>query len=184
MDTNLRPRLLGALLSLLLVAGGAAPARADLWSGACALRVTMSFRSPARPPLSSPNYDISASGAADLDPTTGGIQPCVHTLSGDVLGSTAASGSGNALAWSCGTTVARGSWSQGFGAEGPAAFSGSHVLTGTWGAWTLQINSPTLNVVAVGELTLQAAEATKTPSCAAGSLSDVTMVGVLVFQDP
>lgn len=178
------PRFLGALLAVLLVAGPAAPAGADLWSGACALRVTVSFRADVRPPLSSPNYDITASGAADLDLTTPGIQSCAHTLSGEVFGSTAAGGSGNATVWSCAATVARGSWNQSFDAEGPASFSGTHVLTGSWGAWTLHVQSPTLNVVGVAELALQAAEAVKTPSCAAGSLSSVTMIGVLVFQDP
>lgn len=182
--TQARPRLLGALLTLLLIAGATSPARADLWTGACTLRVEVTFRSPARPPLSSPNYDIQAYGAVDLDPTTSGIQPCVRTLSGEVFGGTFAGGSGTALAWSCAATLARGSWSQSFDAEGPPAFSGSHVLTGAWGAWTLQVQSASLNVVGVGELALQAAEAVKTPSCATGYLSSVTMIGTLVFQDP
>lgn len=185
MDKNKRrPRLLGAALALLLVAGGAAPARADLWTGACALRVTLTFHSPVRPPLSAPGYDIEAAGAADLDLTTPGIQPCARTLSGGAFGTTQAGGSGSATAWSCGTTVARGSWDQSFDEEGPPGFSGSHVLTGTWGDWTLHVQTPSLNVVGVGELALQAVEATKTPSCATGSLQSLTMVGVLVFQDP
>lgn len=184
MHESIKPRLLGALLALLLVTGGATPARAALWSGTCAVQVTIAFRAPLRPPLSAPNYDISAGGAADLDPTTGGMQPCARTLSTEVFGTTAAGGSGHAIAWSCGTTLATGSWEQGFGAEGPAPFSGSHVLTGSWGAWTLAIHSTELNVIAVGELALQASEAGKTRSCATGSLESVTMVGVLVFQDP
>jgi hypothetical protein len=185
MDTNKRrPRLVGAALALLLVAGGSAPARADLWTGACALRVTLTFHSPVRPPLSAPGYDIEASGAADLDLTTPGIQPCARTLSGGAFGTTQAGGSGSAAAWSCGATVGRGSWDQSFDEEGPQGFSGSHVLTGTWGDWTLHVQTPSLNVVGVGNLALQAVEATKTPSCATGSLQSVTMVGVLVFQDP
>ena len=182
--TKARPRLLGALLTLLLVTAGTTPARADLWTGACTVRVEIFFRSPARPPLSSPNYDLEVTGAVDLDPTTAGIQPCVRTLSDEPFGATFAGGSGNATAWSCAGTVARGSWSQSFDAEGPPPFSGTHVLTGAWGAWTLQIQSSSLNVIGVGELALQAAEAVKTPSCATGSLSSVTMIGTLVFQDP
>lgn len=182
--TRARPRLVAVLLTLLFVAGATGPAHAGLWTGACDVLVQISFRSPTRPPLSSPNYDIQVTGAVDLDPTTPGLQPCVHTLSGEAFGATFAGGSGNALAWSCAGTVARGSWSQSFGAEGPAPFSGTHVLTGPWGAWTLQVQSHSLNVVGVGNFVLQAAEATKTPSCATGSLSSVTMIGTLVFQDP
>jgi hypothetical protein len=185
MDTNpMRRRLAGAALTLLLVAGPTAPARADLWTGSCALRVTLSFDTAVRPPLGSPSYDIDAEPAADLDLTTGGIQPCVRTLSSEAFGTTSASGNGDATAWSCGATFARGSWIQTFDAEGPQPFSGTHVLTGSWGNWVLQVQSPSLNVVGIGDFTLQAAEATKTPSCATGSLQSVTMVGVLVFQDP
>lgn len=179
-----RPRLLVAILSILIVAGGSVPARAGLWTGACALRITFLFHEPVRPPLSSPGYDFEAFGAADLDPLTTGIQPCALSLSGSVFSGTAADGTGSASAWSCGTTLARGSWRQEFDAEGPLPFSGTHLLTGTWGDWTLQVQSSSLNVVGVGELTLQAADALKTPSCATGSLQTLTMVGVLVFQDP
>ncbi|MDQ3952422.1 MAG: hypothetical protein M3279_05590 [Actinomycetota bacterium] len=183
-STTLRIRILGPLLALGLVAGGAAPARAELWTGACALRVTLTFHAPVRPPLSGPGYDLEASGAADLDLTKAGIQSCATTLTGSISSGTSAGGSGRAAAWSCGTTVASGSWSQSFDAEGPGGFVGTHTLTGTWGAWTLEVQNPTLNVVGVGEFTLQAAEALKTTSCATGSLSSVTMIGELVFQDP
>lgn len=184
MTTLVRPRLIGALLALLLVVAAAPPARAALWTGSCALRVTLSFRSPVRPPLSGPSYDIEATGAADLDLTRSGIQPCATTLTSSPTTGTGAGGSGSAIAWSCAGTVATGSWFQDFDAEGPAGFVGSHTLTGAWGAWTLEVQTPTPNVVGVGEFTLQAVEALKTPSCATGSLSSVTMVGVLVFQDP
>ncbi|HYO60619.1 MAG TPA: hypothetical protein VEU29_01820 [Actinomycetota bacterium] len=182
--TKKRPRVAAALLTILLVTAGAAPARADLWSGACALRLTLSFHSPVRPPVSAPAYELEATGAADLDLTTPGIQSCAHTLSGSAFGGTAAGGAGSAAAWSCGTTLGSGSWDQSFDEEGPQGFSGSHLLTGSWGSWTLQIRSQSLNVIGVGDFSLQAAEATKTPSCATGSLQSVTMVGVLVFQDP
>ena len=181
---TLRPKLLGALLALLLVAGDAVPARAGLWSGACGLRITIQFHAPVRPPLSSPSYDFEAVGAADLDPLTSGVQPCAFTLTGSALGGTSAGGSGLATAWSCAVTVARGSWQQTFDPEGPASFAGSHLLAGSWGAWTLQVQSPSLSVIGAGEFTLQAVDALKTPSCATGSLETVTLVGVLVFQDP
>lgn len=179
-----RSRLAGLGLALLLVTGAAAPARAGLWSGACALRLTISFSSGARPPLSSPSYGLSATGAADLDLLKPGIQACATTVTGAISSATGAGGTGQALAWSCGTTVATGSWSQSFDAEGPAGFSGTHALTGTWGDWTLEVHSNELNVFGVGNFVLQPGEATKTTSCAIGSLDSVTMIGELVFQDP
>ncbi|HEX2295164.1 MAG TPA: hypothetical protein VHN37_07640 [Actinomycetota bacterium] len=179
-----RRTFLGVALALLLIAGAATPARAALWTGACALRATIDFHSPARAPLSTPSYGLSVTGAADLDLMTAGVQPCAFTLAGSAFGGTSAGGEGNAVVWSCAETVARGSWDQSFDDEGPAGFSGTHVLTGSWGAWTLHVQSSSLNAVGVGEMTLQAAEALETPSCAAGQLSSVTMVGVLVFQDP
>jgi hypothetical protein len=182
--TSILRRIPAIALALVLVTAAATPARADLWSGACTVRVTLSFRAPVRPPLSSPNYDLVLTGATDLDPLTSGVQACARTLSSEAFGNTGGGGSGTATAWSCGGTLGRGPWHQGFGAEGPPAFSGTHILTGTWGAWTLHVQSSTLNVVGVAELALQAAEATKTPSCATGSLESVTMVGVMVFQDP
>ncbi|HEX2196814.1 MAG TPA: hypothetical protein VHJ76_07795 [Actinomycetota bacterium] len=179
-----RHRVVGPLLALVLIAGAAPPARAALWTGACALRVTLHFRSPVRPPISGPNYDIEATGAADVDLTKSGIQPCTTTLTSSPTTGTGAGGSGSAIAWSCAATVATGSWFQTFDAEGPDGFIADHTLTGSWGAWTLHVQTPTPNVVGVGEFTLQAAEATKTPSCATGVLNSVTMVGTLVFQDP
>ena len=184
MTTTLRIRIIAPLLALAVVAGGAVPARADLWTGACTLRLTLYFGAPVRPPLSGPSYDIEAAGAADLDLTKAGTQPCATTLTGALSSGTAAGGSGRAAAWSCGITVASGSWQQSFDAEGPAGFFGTHTLFGAWGAWTLVVQSQSLNVIGVGEFTLQAAEALKTPACASGSISSVTMVGELVFQDP
>lgn len=179
-----RPRLLCTILATLVVVAGAAPARADLWTGACALRVTIDFRAPVRPPLSGPNYDLYAVPGADLDLTQGGMQSCARTLSSQPLGSTSAEGWGTATAWSCGTTLARGGWTQAFDEEGPQEFSGTHVLTGTWGAWTLHIQSHDLHVVGVGEFTLAPTDAGKTPTCATAALESVTLVGTIVFQDP
>lgn len=179
-----RKKALGVALALLLVAGAASPARANLWTGACALRVRLTFDSAVRPPVASPSYDLQALPAADLDVTAPGIQPCAVTLSGSTFGTTAAEGSGSALAWSCGGTLGVGSWHQSFDAEGPGGFDGTHVLTGAWGSWTLHVQTPSLNVLGVGELTLDPADATKTLGCGVGSIDSVSMIGVLVFQDP
>lgn len=181
---KVRRKVLGVTLALVVVAGAASPARANLWTGACALRLTIEFDSAVRPPLASPSYSLRATGAADLDVATPGIQPCATTLTGGAFGGTGAGGAGTALAWSCEGTLAIGSWEQSFDDEAPTGFSGTHVLTGAWGAWTLHVQTPTLNVVGVGEFTLDPADATKTVGCGVGSVGSVTMVGVLVFQDP
>lgn len=182
--TKTRRRMFGLALALCLVAGGASPARAGLWSGACALRVAITFDTPVRPPVASTSYTIEAIGAVDLDVLTPGLQSCAFTLTGSPAGATGAIGHGSALVWSCAETVALGSWHQSFEAEGPPAFSGTHVLTGSWGAWTLHVQTPALNVLGVGELTLDPSAATRTVGCGVGSIESVTMVGTLVFQDP
>jgi hypothetical protein len=160
------------------------PAQAGLWSGACAVRVTINFRSPVRPPLDNVAYDLTLEGLSDLDLTKAGTQSCVTTLTGEATGGTYAGGSGVASVWSCAGVVAQGTWHQSFDPEGPQGFSGTHALTGGWGAWTLSVANSSLNVLGAGELTLQAVEALKTPTCATGTLSSVTMVGTLAFQDP
>ena len=179
-----RQKTLGAVLALLLVAGGASPARAGLWTGACTVQVAISFDFPVRPPIASTSYTIDAWGAADLDVTTAGLQSCAVTLGGSAFSGTSAHGDGSAVVWSCAETVALGSWDQSFDEEGPANFAGTHVLTGSWGAWTLHVQTPSLNVIGVGELTLHPSDATKTLGCGVGSVESVTMVGTLVFQDP
>lgn len=181
---TIRRRALGAVLALVLVTGGAPPARANLWTGSCLLQVTVSFDFPVRPPLASTSYRIEAWGAADLDVTTSGLQSCAATLAGRAFSGTSVVGEGSAVVWSCTETVAIGSWDQSFDAEGPPNFVGTHVLTGPWGAWTLHVQSPSLNVLGVGELTLHPLDATKTLGCGVGSIESVTMVGVLAFQDP
>ena len=178
-----RKFLLAAILGAMF-ASVVPPAHAGLWSGACAVRVTMDFRSPVRPPLASAGYDLSLEGLVDLDLTKSGMQSCVTTLTGEATGGTYAGGSGVASVWSCAGVVAQGTWHQSFDPEGPDGFSGTHALTGGWGAWTLSVANSSLNVLGAGELTLQAVETLKTPSCATGTLSSVTMVGTLVFQDP
>jgi hypothetical protein len=160
------------------------PAGAGPWTGVCALRVTIQFRQPMRAPLSNGAYDLDIASLADADPTKAGSQACAATLAGEPTTGTYVSGTGHASVWSCAAAVGGGTWHQEFDPEGPAGFFGSHTLGGSWGAWTLQVSNPSLSVVGVGEFTLQAVEATKTPSCGTGELDSVTMVGALVFQDP
>lgn len=180
----MRRKFLVAAAVAALFASTAPPAHAGLWSGACGVSLTIDFRSPVRAPLDNVAYDMTLVGLQDLDLTRPGTQSCITTLTGEVMGGTWAGGSGIASVWSCGASVAQGTWHQSFDPEGPEGFSGTHALTGSWGAWTLSVANTSLNVLGVGELTLQAVEATKTPSCAVGTLQSVTMVGTLVFQDP
>lgn len=170
------------MVALAAVVNSASPALADPITGACALRLTIQFESAVRPPVAAPSYGLEATGAADLDVTTPGIQPCAVTLSSDASTETSAQGNGSALAWSCTGTLGQGSWEQSFGEEGPAGFDGTHVLTGAWGSWTLHLQSRSLKVAGVGELTLDPADATKTLGCGVGSTGSVTMIGVVVFQ--
>lgn len=180
----MRKRFLMAATAAALFASVVPPAQAGLWSGACAVLVTIDFRSPVRAPLDNVAYDLTLESLTDLDLTKAGMQSCVTTLTGEATGGTWAGGSGIASVWSCAGVVAQGTWHQSFDPEGPEGFSGTHALTGGWGAWTLSVANSSLNVLGAGELTLQAVEALKTPSCAAGTLSSVTMIGTLVFQDP
>ncbi|MDQ3913971.1 MAG: hypothetical protein M3323_01380 [Actinomycetota bacterium] len=179
----MRSKILVTAAAAALFAAAAPPADAALWTGACAVRVTVDFRTPVRAPLGTVAYDLTVAGAVDLDLTKVGTQSCVTTLTGEATGGTFAGGSGVAT-WSCAAAVAQGTWHQSFDPEGPPGFSGTHVLAGSWGAWTLSVANTSLNVLGAGELTLQAVEATKTPSCALGALDSVTMVGTLAFQDP
>ena len=160
------------------------PAQAGLWSGACGLRITVQFRSPMTAPVDNALYDLDIAGLNDLDLTKPGIQSCVATLTGEATTGTAVYGSGRTTSWSCGAALGGGTWHQSFDPEGPPSFSGTHTFAGSWGAWTVQVANPTLNVVGAGEFTLQAVEATKTPSCASGNIYSVTMVGTMFFQDP
>lgn len=182
----MRPKSIASTLAAaVLVVAAAPPARANLWTGVCTLRLTIQFRSPAQAPLDNPTYDLDVAGLADLDPVRSGTQPCAATFSGTPpFTETSVDGTGSASVWSCAAVVGRGSWDQSFGPEGPAGFTGSHTLSGTWGAWTIEVLSPTLNVVGAGHFTLQAVEATKTPQCVAGSIDSLTLVGEVVFQDP
>jgi hypothetical protein len=180
----MRKKLLVTTAAAVLFSSVAPPAGANLWSGACAVLVTLSFRAPVRAPLDNVAYDLSLEPITDLDLTRPGIQSCVHTLTGEATGGTYAAGSGIASVWSCAASLGQGPWHQSFDPEGPEGFSGTHVLTGSWGAWTLSVANPSLNVLGVAHLTLQAVQALNTPSCAVGTLDSVTMVGTMVLQDP
>jgi len=164
------------------------PAKASLWSGACIVNVTFNFLSPIRATTTSPSYNVSLSGGIDLDPLTAGVQACAITLDAlEPLRKTSASGSGSSTIWSCGATLASGSWEQEWrdasGNLNPPRVNGSHSIVGTWDDWTMELRVPSLSFVGVAELTLAPFENLKAVDCLNG-INSLTMSGVMVFQDP
>lgn len=185
------------LLSILcLVAALLPPAQAQakanaLFTGACAVEVTIEFDSPVSLTGTRPDYDISLEGAVDLDASTAGQQACALTFDTfDPLRRTAAGGSGDSTLWSCTSAASSGSWTQSFldgnGMQSPDTVFGTHSIFGTWDAWTLEVTTPSLNFVGVAELTLQSVNENEKllNECVLIGVRSLTMVGVMVFQDP
>lgn len=139
--------------------------------------------------LTAPSYSLTLEPAVDLNPLAAGQQACAITLDAfEPLRSTSGGGSGVSTLWTCEFALGSGSWNQSWtdssGAHSPPSVSGSHLLTGTWGSWTLVVNTPSLNFVGVAHLTTQAFENLKAPACAGAGVSSLTMIGQMVFQDP
>lgn len=171
-----------------LLASAVPPVNAGLYSGTCVLKVTFNFNSPVKTLNTAPGYSVSVSPAADVDPTWSGQQPCAVSL--DPLSparETSVSASGSSSIWACGGVLASGSWDQQWtdesGSASPSAVFGSHTITGTWGAWTLEVRNSSLSFVGVAELTVDPSDATKASRCPSG-FSSLTMTGVMAFQDP
>jgi hypothetical protein len=164
-------------------------ASASLWSGTCALDVTFSFSSPVRRldplALTRPSYSISVAPAVDLDPLTGGSQPCAVTLSGtNPFRETSVSASGTSTLWTCEATSAGGSWTQGWNGS-PPSVNGSHLITGGSDAWTMVVhNGPPPTFAGSMELVIHPDDAGKLAQCELNGVSSLKMTGVMVFQDP
>lgn len=172
-------RRIPLVAALLLLIPLAAPAEAGIWTGSCPVSVQVSFNSPIRLADTHPGYSISMSSFL---PDT-----CVVTLDPLApLRSTGGGGNGSSTLWSCSSVLASGSWSQSWTGDtsNPPSVSGSHVITGTWDDWVLEIVNPSLSFTGVAHLRLAPIEQLKTLNCATGSVSSISMVGVLVFQDP
>lgn len=181
-----------ALLSLhvaLLSLVPTAPANAGIFTGTCVLNVTFQFFSPVNGTTSAPSYSVSISpSAADFDPLWSGTQPCA--VSGDVspARTTVGGGSGSSTIWSCGAVLASGDWDQSWfnrsGNAGPPSLNGSHTITGTWDNWEMVVRNPSLSFTGNIHLTLSPFENSKALGCAGGGITSLTMIGVMVFQDP
>ncbi|MFN2544571.1 MAG: hypothetical protein ABR600_08390 [Actinomycetota bacterium] len=167
------------LFAAMSIAGAGAPAaQASLWSGTCEMAVTFHFLSPVRASGTAPGYTIS------LDSSL-----CYVTLDGvNLYHTTTLDADGTSSTWTCGATVAGGRWDETWhnaaGQSSPAPILGSHFITGTWGAWTLKIQNPSLSFVGVMELTLAPVSAGSLAQCALSGVSTVSTFGVMVFQDP
>jgi hypothetical protein len=164
-------------------------ANAALWTGACAVNVRFNFATPVRAVGTAPDYSITVSSVADLDPLNSGTQGCAVTLDPLEIGrSTSVSATGSSVEWSCAAAVASGSWNQQWfdssGSGSPPAMFGSHTVTGTWGDWVLTLTDASLTTVGVAELTLAPTEATKLAQCPLIGFTSLGMTGTLVFQDP
>lgn len=161
-------------------------AQSLVWSGSCTLQLTFDFSSRIRSAsslvLTNPSYSISVS-PVDLDPLAGGTQGCLTSPTG-LLTTTNAWGGGSSLLWTCEGTLANGSWNQNWG-SGPPHVAGSHLITGSGGSWTMEIHQLTgPTFVGTMELTVHPLSALSYANCPSAGVRSITMIGVLVFQDP
>jgi hypothetical protein len=183
-------RRLSLVVTLLALSMAIVPrAEASLWTGACAVNVRFSFSTPIRTVLTAPNYSVTVSQVADVDPTKTGSQGCAVTLDPLNIGrATAVSASGTSTEFSCSAVVASGGWNQQWvdssGSGSPPPMVGSHTVSGTWGNWQLTLVDDNLAVVGVADLTVAASSAADLSQCPLNGLWSLTMTGVLVFQDP
>lgn len=183
------PQLFVATIAaLLLILHISTEARASLWSGACLVSVTFNFENNIRLVDGAPDYSVELEALADLDVMRPGMQGCMITLDAlEPSRATSGGGSGSSSEWSCAAAVGSGSWEQswtdGSGSSSPPGFSGSHTITGSWNDWVLTVRNPSLNVVGVAHLSAPF-DTQEVDRCVLVGLSEVTMVGVLLFQDP
>jgi hypothetical protein len=174
-----------ALLATLIVTAltwSAPNANAWLSTGACAVRVQFTFNARVKSSavaLTHPSFSVSLSSLLG--------ESCAITLSGlDPIHSTNASASGTSTIWTCESVFAGGSnWNQSFGPTVAPVDNALFTVTGSWGDWNivlLDTGPPTY----VGEvhLTLDPFQALTLAACETGGITSLSMVGVLVFQDP
>lgn len=162
------------LITVLAAFGLGAPSASasSLVHGECVVNLTFDFDSPVKSTLTSPTYSLS------------GLGQCFTLLNTDLDPTTSVVGSGSSTVWSCGATLAGGTWDQSWD-PAPSAIAGVHSITGTWGAWEIVVQAP--GYLGVGEFTTRAdqpSEALKVTKCATSGISKIKMTGVLSFQDP
>jgi hypothetical protein len=169
----MKTRVCAIALCAALVGAIATPANASVWTGACVISVTFNFTSPVEAVGTSPDYTLSGSGGL-----------CGVSL--DVFNPTRTTlidGGGSSRSWTCGSTVGEGTWDESWNPNPPAVF-GNHLITGTWGDWTIVVSNSSLSFAGVAEMTVDPSDAGKLVQCARTGISSLKMIGVLTFQDP
>lgn len=166
------------VLTIALFAATAPSAKAEIWTGSCPVQIDFSFGSRVRSAtaLSHPSYSFEFSNYLGL--------PCAVTL--DVfqpLRSTSGSGSGSSATWTCESTLGTGWWNQDW-TPGLPSVAGSHIITGTWGDWSMVVTNPSLSFSGVVQLTVNPTDAAKLVTCESTGIRRLSMVGTMVFQDP
>ena len=171
--------LIGTTMALLAV--GAPQANATIFTGACAMSLAFSFDSPVTAVPHAVSYSVAGGTARMINQVTKGC--VVDTSALSPLRSTSASGDGFATAWSCEAVAGLGTWQQSWDPD-PAPMSGTHVITGTWGHWTMAVTSSSLNFTGEMELTVDPLDAGKLTQCTSNGITALRMIGVMHFQDP
>jgi hypothetical protein len=182
-----RPFLLALVVCLFW---NVTPAHATIFTGTCAIALDFEFSSPIRSitsasaPRASTSYEASIRGAADLQPIEPGIQACIvdNTPTSPFKG-TFGFASGNAISWTCEATAGSGSWQQDWVPD-PGVVFGVHTIAGTWGNWVMVVNNESLSFTGTANLTVAPADETKLADCERSGISNLSMVGVMHFQDP
>jgi hypothetical protein len=174
---------------VLSLASGAAPVRAVLWNGTCALDLTFTFGSRVKPAnavtltATAPTYSIAVTPAADLNPQTGADEPCAVTLSAlnPFRETSVTSASGASTVWTCEATDGEGSWTQAWDPSPPVA-TGSHTITGGGGAWTMTFTNALASFVGVMELTVHPDDSAKLNTCRTTGILSLKMTGLMAFS--
>jgi hypothetical protein len=173
---------------MLMVIGGAQPARATAWSGTCELTLQFNFHTPvygagAFPWVTTPSYSIWVQPATDLNPLTGEWEACaVEPDAFNPLRTTSVSAGGWSHLWTCEATDAGGTWNQSW-PGGPPPVWGSHLITGGPDGWTMAVhNWPTLNFVGTIQLTVHPSDPFSKERCLLSGTNSITMIGVMEFQ--
>lgn len=182
-------RRIAVVVGTMTLLATAAPASAAEWSGTCALTLTFNFETPVRAAtpqwLTTPDYTITVAPAADLSANTPVVEPCAVSLTGtNPFRRTWVTASGTSDWWTCESTVASGTWSQGWYTS-PSTIIGSHLVNGGPEAWTMVVhNWPTLSFVGTIDLTVHPDHAQRLAQCETSGISSLKMIGIMKFQYP
>ena len=144
-----------------------------IWGGACTITVNFDFHDFVNPLLTTPNYDVSASGST-----------CTSSAAPGSIVTTSAGGQGQSILWTCDLTFAEGSWSQNW-SSGPPEVDGTHFITGSNGVYTMIFLRDDLSFGGLATLVVSPSDATKLVSCnGVVGINSLSLTGQMVFWDP